>query len=125
MRELVLVGLGGFLGSISRYYFGGIVLHLSGTSRFPTSTLVVNILGCFLIGLLATIAERWHWFSMDHRLLIFTGVLGGFTTFSAFGYETFYLIRTSELSLALVNISAQLIFGLGAVWVGAYLARLG
>ncbi len=118
MPNWLLVGSGGFLGSIARYYMGGMVLHRTGATRFPWSTLSVNILGCVMIGLLAAIAERTHLITPSVRLLLFTGVLGGFTTFSAFGFETYFLAREQAWGWAVANVVLQLVLGLGGVWVG-------
>lgn len=118
MRDLLLVGVGGFAGSVTRHILGGLALQVAGSSRFPWGTLVVNVLGCLIIGALYGAAETRGALSSETRLLIVTGVLGGFTTFSAFGYETFGLARTSGWGPAAGNIVLQLILGLGAVWVG-------
>lgn len=122
MRDFLLVGVGGFLGSVSRYYLGGFVLHLTAASRFPWGTLAVNTLGCLVIGLLAGAAEYRHVLSAGARLFLFTGVLGGFTTFSAFGYETYFLGREHSWPLALLNIGLHLALALPAVWLGHRLA---
>ena len=118
MRSFLLVGAGGFIGSVSRYYLGGLVLHLAAGSRFPWATLTVNTLGCFAIGLLAGAAEIRHVMSPQTRLFIFTGVLGGFTTFSAFGYETYFLGREHSWPAAMLNVGLHLILALPAVWLG-------
>jgi len=124
MRDFLAVGTGGFLGAVSRYYLGGLVLHLSGGSRFPWSTLAVNLVGCFLIGLLAGTAEVRHVLSPPMRLLLLTGFLGGFTTFSAFGYETWFLWREHTPLLAGANVLLHLAVALPAVWIGHRLAVL-
>lgn len=122
MRDFALVGLGGFLGSVSRYYLGGLVLHLTAATRFPWATLTVNTLGCFLIGLLSGVTEHRHLLPPGARLLLFTGVLGGFTTFSAFGYETYFLCRDHSGSLAALNIGLHLVVAVPAVWIGHWIA---
>ena len=118
MRDFLLVGSGGFLGSVSRYYLGGWVLHMYPLGKFPISTLVVNLAGCLLIGVIAAMAHHWHFFSNPARLFLMTGVLGGFTTFSAFGFETFYLMRQGETILAAINIMLCPIAGVLMVWFG-------
>ena len=123
MRELLLVGTGGFLGSVARYYLGGLVTQATAVSRFPYGTLAVNITGCLLIGLLGGLAEQTSAFSPHTRILIFTGLLGGFTTFSAFGYETMFLAREHAWSWAALNVGAQVILGLAAVWTGHAVAQ--
>jgi protein CrcB len=82
-KQIAVVAFGGALGSIARYKLGGFVLHY-GSSDFPTSTFSVNVLGCFLIGLLAALVEHHDLFSPSMRLFLFTGLLGGFTTFFGF-----------------------------------------
>jgi CrcB protein len=89
------------------------------TSRFPAATVIVNLAGCFIIGALAgalaadRIALRAHW-----REFVFVGLLGGFTTFSTFGLDTFTLARTHSAGLAAINVAAQVAGGLVAVWLG-------
>jgi len=118
MKQALLVGIGGLLGSIARFKLGGAILHHSETMRFPLSTFVVNVIGCFVIGTLAGLAEHRDMFSADSRLFLFTGVLGGFTTFSAFGYEAVFLIRRGEIGVAFAYASLSVMCGLVAVWLG-------
>ncbi len=124
MTQLVFVGLGGMVGAISRFLLSGFVQRLSPILGFPLGTLVVNILGCFLIGLLNGLSETRQLFSPDVRLFLFIGVLGGFTTYSTFGYETVTLLRDGELSRAIISVCMHLVVGLGAVWIGDSLGRL-
>lgn len=100
MHPILVVGIGGFLGAVARYKLGGLVLHLTVQERFPFSTFAVNVLGCLVVGVLAGLAERHQAFGPDARLFLFTGLLGGFTTFSAFGLEAVYLLRRGELATA-------------------------
>jgi fluoride exporter len=118
MRELLLVGAGGCLGSVCRYLLGGWVYKLLSKPLLPWGTLAVNVLGCLVIGVLGGLTESRQTFSPGTRLFLFIGVLGGFTTFSTFGYETFALARDGQLALTLANIALQLLLGLGAVWAG-------
>ena len=117
MKQTLIVGLGGFLGSILRYKLGGLILHHSQSWRFPLSTFTVNVLGCLTIGILAGLAERRDLFSADTRLFLFTGLLGGFTTFSAFSYEGVYLLRRGEPTIALLYALLSVVVGFGAVWL--------
>lgn len=122
MRNLLLVGGGGFLGSVARYYVSGWATQLIHASRFPLGTLVVNVTGCLLIGLLAGLAEHAQLLSAPARLFLLTGFVGGFTTYSAFAYETYFLGREHLAMAAFANVALQLILGIGAVLVGARIA---
>jgi fluoride exporter len=117
MQQILLVGLGGFLGSIARYKLGGLVLHHTMDWRFPLGTFVVNVLGCIVAGILAGLVERHSLFSPDTRVLLFTGLIGGFTTFSAFGVETVYLLRRGEAAVAIAYVALSLLCGFGALWL--------
>jgi len=125
MKQALIVGLGGFIGSIGRYQLGGFVLHHSASWRFPLGTFVVNVIGCFVIGALAALVEHRDFFSPDTRLFLFTGLLGGFTTFSAFGYEGVFLIRRGEIGIALAYAGLSVVCGLAAVWVALKLFSFG
>ncbi len=118
MKEALLVGVGGFVGSIARYRLGGFVLHHAQQWRYPLSTFCVNVLGCFLIGVLAGLGERYSFLSANLRLLLITGFLGGFTTFSAFGAEGVFLIRRGEWPIALSYAALSVFCGFVAVWIG-------
>ncbi len=124
MIKLLLVGAGGFLGSVLRYLASGAVQSAARYVHFPWGTLAVNAAGCLLIGLLTGLAETRGLFSLEQRLFLITGFLGGFTTFSAFGYETYFLVRVGETALAALNVCGQIVLGLAAVWAGHLLARL-
>ena len=122
MGKIFLAGIGGFAGSALRYVVAGLVQNWSGSIRFPFGTLAVNLAGCLLIGFLSQLAETRGFFSAEARTLIFIGVLGGFTTFSAFGNETINLWRDGEVALAAANVSAHLVLCLGAVWLSRVVA---
>ncbi|MBM4405299.1 MAG: fluoride efflux transporter CrcB [Chloroflexi bacterium] len=121
MLNVVLVGLGGAVGSMLRYGVSAWVM--GGSKSFPYGTLAVNAIGCFAIGLILGLAETHDFINSHTRLLLTTGLLGGFTTFSAFGFETFALLRDDRLPAAFANIAVQLIVGLLAVWAGHQLSR--
>ena len=126
MIDLLMVGVGGFLGSIARFLLGGVVGRTAAEPIFPIGTLTVNLLGCLAIGVIAGLIEKHHVLSPTTRLLVITGFLGGFTTFSAFGFETVYLFKRSEIILGLINVFVSLVGGLGCVWIGLTLVeRLG
>jgi fluoride exporter len=120
--KLLLAGVGGFLGSVLRYSVSGFVQGLSRSIDFPYGTLAVNLLGCFAIGFLSQLAETRGIFTAETRTLVFIGVLGGFTTFSAFGNETINLWREGESLLAASNVAAHLVLCLGAVWISRAMA---
>ena len=118
MHPLLMVGLGGAAGSVLRYWLGGLVQHRLDATGFPAGTLAVNLVGCFLVGVLSSTVETRHAFSPDLRLLLGAGVLGGFTTFSAFGNETLNLLRAGQAGLAFANIGANVVLGLGLAGLG-------
>jgi len=124
LNNILLVGLGGFAGSVARYKLGGFVLHLTAQERFPYSTLTINVLGCLLVGILAGLAERYDLFGTETRLFLFTGLLGGFTTFSAFGMDAVFLLRRGELWIAVLYAGASVVLGVTAVWLGIKLISL-
>jgi fluoride exporter len=124
LERLVLVGLGGMIGTLLRYGTGGLVARLKAGATFPFETLVVNVAGCLLIGFLAGISEVRGVFSPPTRSFLFVGLLGGFTTFSTFGYETLQLLRDGQIGAGLGSVALQVVLGLGAVWAGDLLARL-
>jgi fluoride exporter len=118
MREFLLVGVGGFLGAVARYGVSLAMLRWSGT--FPWATLSINVVGCFLIGLLMPVVEqRPLWLA-----LVVPGVLGGFTTFSAFGHETWRIAAGGRAALAAVYVAASVVVGLLAVWGGRGLSPI-
>ncbi|MBN2601266.1 MAG: fluoride efflux transporter CrcB [Candidatus Marinimicrobia bacterium] len=123
MIRLLIVGTGGFLGSVSRYILSGLVHRLITQAVFPYGTLTVNVLGCLAIGFLSGLAESRQLFSPEMRLLMFIGFLGGFTTFSTFGYEIVSFARDGQLMASLANLMLHLVLGLGAVWTGLALSR--
>lgn len=124
MVKLLFIGLGGFAGSISRYLVAGMVQRLfPAMINFPIGTLIVNISGCLLIGLISGLAEQRQLFNPEMRMLIFVGFLGGFTTFSTFGYESFSLIRDQQYFSTMANILLHVVLGLPAVWLGHIIAR--
>jgi len=122
VAKLFLAGIGGFIGSVLRYSVSGFVQDWSRSIDFPYGTLAVNLIGCFAIGFLSQLAETRGFFTAETRTLIFIGVLGGFTTFSAFSNETINLWREGESLLATINVAAHLVLCLGAVWLSRTMA---
>lgn len=123
LDKIFLVGIGGAVGSILRFLVSGWVQSVSGVS-FPFGTLTVNVLGCFIIGVLSYLADMRGVLTPEMRALLIVGVLGGFTTFSSFGNETMALVRDGEMGYALANVALSLVLGLGAVYVGRTLGGL-
>lgn len=122
MRIAIAVVIGGGLGSLARYWTSSAMARFFGAA-FPWGTLAVNVAGCALMGFLATWAvERAAW-PPEARLFATTGLLGGFTTFSAFSHETLRLAEGGEFLRAAVNITATLMLSLLAVWIGTMIAR--
>ncbi len=109
---LICVGLGGFLGSVLRYSLGLMITHFGPNERFPFHTFLINILGCGAAGALAGIWEKNGFVHPYTRLFLLTGLLGGFTTFSAFGLETWILIRQEQTLLAIFNVIGSITLGI-------------
>lgn len=124
MGKILAIGVGGFIGSILRYAVSGFVQTWMKSVEFPYGTLVVNVLGCLVIGLLSQLIESRGILMAEVRAFVIIGVLGGFTTFSTFSNETINLWRDSQTIWALANVGAHVILGLGAVWLGRVLAHL-
>lgn len=118
MKQILLVALGGALGSVARFKMSGWVLHQSPNWRFPAGTLAVNLIGCLIAGLLAGMAVKQDVFTPEARVFLFTGILGGFTTFSAFGLETLLLLKRGETGVALANVVVSIVVGLAVAWLG-------
>jgi fluoride exporter len=120
----LVVGIGGFAGSVLRYLVGGWVQRAASTSTFPIGTFTVNVVGCLVIGIVAGLVELRHGLGPSVRLFLLVGLLGGFTTFSSFAWETVDLARGGALPLALANVGLQVALGLIAAWAGLALTRL-
>ena len=123
MVKLLLIGLAGFAGTLTRYWLSGIIARRYGET-FPYGTLAVNALGCFVAGFLFYFMYERFLNSPTSRSLVFIGFLGAFTTFSSYSLQTFMLLRDGEFYLALLNMAASNILGLLLVWVGYHLAEL-
>jgi CrcB protein len=120
--KLLLIGIGGGFGSILRYMLGRWIQALAGPD-FPLSTLVINVSGCFAIGFLSIMLGPPRLVREEYRLAILVGILGGYTTFSTFGYETFMLLGSRQFAWAWANVLLSVGVGLPAVWIGYRLAE--
>ena len=122
MTKYWMVGLGGFLGSIARYWLGAYITYRMG-ARIPYGTFVINVSGSFLIGLVVTLlAERAHW-SPNLLYLIPIGFIGAYTTFSTFELEAFRDVRNGDIFLAMLYVSLSVAVGFVAVWLGVVTGR--
>jgi CrcB protein len=124
LKTVVWVGLGGCVGSMLRYAVGGWAQRVSPFSQFPVGTLTVNIVGCLLIGLLGGLADYRQTLDPGQRAFLMIGLLGGFTTFSAFAFETLGLAQDGALVRAGANVVLQTLLGVAAATVGYVTARL-
>ena len=116
MRAL-LVGIFGFAGTLARYWLQGVAQRAT-SSTFPYGTLAVNVLGSFVVGFVATLTLERAALNPTWRAAILVGFCGGFTTYSAFAWETFELMRTGDPLRGFANVAAQLVLGLAAAWLG-------
>ncbi|RMH01808.1 MAG: fluoride efflux transporter CrcB [Planctomycetota bacterium] len=119
--KALLVGAGGFAGAVGRWALAGLAHRLAPLTTFPVGTLAVNLLGCLAIGVVAGLAESRQLFGPEARLFLLVGLLGGFTTFSTFGNETFAMLRDGEGLRAAANVGVHLVAGLALVWLGHFL----
>jgi CrcB protein len=119
--NLLAIALGGALGSVARYLLSTFVLRVSGPV-FPLGTFVVNVIGCLVFGALAGAATQRLSLAPEVRLFLFTGILGGFTTFSSYAFESFVLIRDGQFLAASLNIAGQIVIGLVTLAAGYYAA---
>src|SRR5688572_26420519 len=118
MKAIMLVALGGAVGSVARFKISTWLMHAAVGWKFPVGTFTVNVVGCLAAGVLAGLAEKHDLLSPDARVLLFTGLLGGFTTFSAFGLETMHLLKRGDLAVAAANVVLSVLAGLAALWIG-------
>ena len=117
-QPIILVALGGAVVSVCRYKLSSFVLDQTINWRFPLGTFLVNVIGCLVIGVLAGLILKFEMFSSQSRIFLITGIMGGFTTFSAFSIETFYLIREKEFLVASSYVFSSVLVGLVALWLG-------
>ncbi len=123
IKYILLIGTGGFIGSIARFYLSRVVQqHI--LSSYPYGTFVVNIVGCLCIGLIFGIAEKSAWLTPEWRLFLTVGLCGGFTTFSTFAAESFNLLRDGQFMHFITYPVLSVIAGLMAVYFGHLLVKL-
>ncbi len=123
LRTILLVGSGGFIGSVLRYLVQ-FYMEKSLTSTFPWGTLIANIAGSFVIGMIFALAEKGNLMSAEWRIFLAVGICGGFTTFSAFAYNNFTMINEKAWSSLFLNIGGNLFLGILAVYLGVILIRM-
>jgi len=124
MTKLLMVGAGGFVGTVLRYLVSGAAQALFRNSTYPLGTLAVNVSGCFAIGLVSQLAESRGFLTGASRTFLVMGVLGGYTTFSAYANESFNMLRAGESPMAMLNVAGQVVLGLVCVWLGRDAAYL-
>ena len=122
LRLLLLIATFGAIGAVARYLVTSLCVRWFGVG-FPAGTLAVNVIGCFLLGLLVFLLDAGS-LPDSWRMPLAIGFLGSLTTFSTFGYDTFVLVEASKWQAALLNVGSNLALGLAAVWAGVYIGRI-
>ena len=122
IKTILLVGIGGAVGSMLRY-LTSIVVQKYYASVFPLATFLTNIIGCFLIGIIVGLLAKNQMSDSNLKWLLVTGFCGGYTTFSAFGFENVSLLQSNNSTTAFLYIAASIIIGLAAVWGGLLLTK--
>jgi CrcB protein len=123
MTLALFVGAGGFLGSMARYLLSGWIQRITQDSWFPYGTMSVNLLGCLIIGVLAGLAESRGILTPYSRAFLLVGMLGGFTTFSSFSYETATLFNGGRALAAIANVALQVVLGIALTWLSYNLVQ--
>jgi CrcB protein len=119
--NLLLIAIGGAVGASARYLLSTFVLRVSGT-LFPLGTFVVNVVGCLVFGAIAGASTQRVQIAPATRLFLLTGILGGFTTFSSYAYESFLLVRDGQMLWATINVVGQVVAGFAGLWAGYLMA---
>jgi len=122
LRTILIVGTGGFIGSVMRYLVQ-VWVEKGLTSTFPLGTLIANIAGSFIIGMVFALAEKGNLMSAEWRIFLTVGICGGFTTFSAFAYNNFTMLKEHAFGQFFINVGGNLFFGILAVYLGIILIR--
>ena len=121
--NILLIAIGGAVGSVCRYLLSSAVLRMLGT-LFPAGTFVVNVVGCLVFGVVAGLTQERISISPEVRALLLAGVLGGFTTFSSYMNESFVLVREGQFLWAGLNLGGQVVAGFVAFWIAFSIASL-
>jgi len=121
-KTILHIAIGGALGSVLRY-LTTVFVNKYWSNNFPLATFIANILGCFLIGFLIGIVEKHNLANSNLKWLLITGFCGGYTTFSAFGYENYSLFQSNNSLLAFIYIGLSILIGLFAVWFGLFITK--
>jgi len=124
LNKICIIGAGGFIGAVLRYFTAGWIQAASGSFSFPFGTLAVNLIGCFFIGMLTYLVEYRSMLTVEIRHFLLIGLLGSFTTYSTFSNETINLLRENRIDMAALNVSLQVLLGLGFVWAGRIVSSL-
>jgi CrcB protein len=122
LRTLLIVGTGGFIGSVMRYLIQ-VYVEKGLVSTFPWGTFVANIAGSFIIGIVFAFAEKGSLLNAEWRMFLAVGICGGFTTFSSFAFNNFTMIEERSIGQLLLNVGGSLFFGIMAVYLGIILVR--
>jgi CrcB protein len=121
-KTFLFIGIGGAIGSILRYLTSVIVTKF-WANQFPLATLITNVLGCFIIGLFIGLLEKNNLANSSLKWFLITGLCGGYTTFSAFGFENYSLFQSNNSSLAYIYIAMSVLVGIFAVWLGLFVSK--
>ena len=123
MYRIIFIGMAGLVGTLGRYWLSGWADERWSTN-FPVGTMLVNLVGCFVIGVLFHASGEGYFSDPTLRVAVLTGLLGGFTTFSSYGVQTFNLMRDGQMGLAALNLVLSNVAGLMLVWAGYLVSRL-
>ncbi len=122
LKTILIVGSGGFIGSVMRYLVQ-IYVEKGMSSTFPLGTFIANISGCFIIGVVFALSEKGNLINAEWRMFLGVGICGGFTTFSAFSYNNFNMIKEHSFSQLFLNVGGNLFLGILAVYLGIIFIR--
>lgn len=122
IKEMLIVGIGGGLGSMARFLVQSWLINYS--KQFPVGTFLINLAGCFIIGIFYALSERFHFFTLEQRLFLTAGICGGFTTFSAFALENILLFKNGQYLLFFGYIISSVVLGILFVVLGSLLLKI-